>query len=138
MRMPCRSVVLGLVLVIASPIWAEGESQQKIEQAFDVFAKRWLSELSESAKPDRDQRRFLTPAKPGGTAGAQTYTFRKSDGNYVIQTKETGNASAPFIGILSYTESVYVCKDPAREDCELVESSPITEIFPYRDGRWQY
>jgi len=138
MRMRCRLAFLGLVLAVTGPAWAEGESQQKVEQAFDLFAKRWLGDISKTSKQDRDQSRFLTPAKPGAPAEAKTYTFRESDGNYVIQTKETGNAAAPFIGILSYTESVYVCKDPAREDCELVESSPITEIFPYRDGRWQY
>ena len=135
MRMHCRLGLLGLILLVEGPAWAEGESQQKVEQAFDVFARRWLGGISDAAEDDRDRIRPSTPVEPGA---AQTYTFRERVGNYAIQTRRTGNAEAPFVGILSYTESVYVCNGPAREDCHLLESSPITEIFPFRDGRWQY
>jgi hypothetical protein len=135
----CRyAVLLGVGLLLAGPALAEGETQQKVEQAFDRFAKHWLADLSKTTKQDRDQRRFLTPVEPGKPGEAPTYTYRENSGNYVIETKATGNAAAPFIGILSYTESVYTCKDSARKDCVLVKSSPITEIFPYRNGRWRY
>lgn len=79
--------------------------------------------------------RFLAPKRPGQP---EPFTYRDHEEDFAIQMRPTGNDASPFVGILSYTENVYVCRGPTRDDCELIESSPITEIFPFRDGRWQY
>jgi hypothetical protein len=114
---------------------SEGDSPHLAEQAFTEFARGWLGSLSQEAPQPGNAVRFLSPKEPGQT---ETFTYRDYDEDFAIRTKPTGNAESPFVGILSYTENVYVCRGPTRDDCELVESSPITEIFPFRDGRWQY
>jgi hypothetical protein len=114
---------------------SEGDSPHVIEQAFTGFARDWLGSLSREAAEPENGVRFLAPKAPGQP---QPFTYRDYDGDFAIQMERTGNAASPFVGILSYTENVYVCRGPTRDDCELVESSPITEIFPFRDGRWQY
>ena len=114
---------------------SEGNSPQLIEQTFTKFAQGWLGSLSGEAAPPGNGMRFLAPKAPGQP---EQYTYRDYDEDFAIQMRPTGNDVSPFVGILSYTENVYVCRGPTRDDCELVESSPITEIFPFRDGRWQY
>jgi len=126
-----------------------GQSTQLIEQTFAKFARGWLGNLSPETPLSGNGVRFLgleAPDQPQGSPdqpkGApdqpEQFTYRDHDGDFAIQMRPTGDTASPFVGILSYTENVYVCRGPTRDDCELVESSPITEIFPFRDGRWQY
>jgi hypothetical protein len=122
-------------LLAAGAAQSEGNSPQLIEQAFTKFARSWLGSLSREAPAPGNGRRFLAPNAP---EEQEPYTYRDYGEDFAIRMKPTGNAASPFVGILSYTENVYVCRGPTRDDCELVESSPITEIFPFRDGRWQY
>jgi len=129
------SIIAVAALWAASAAQSEGNSPQLADQAFTQFARGWLQSLSREAAPLGGARRF--PA-PEGAGEAEQFTYREYGEDFAIRTKPTGNAAAPFVGILSYTEHVYVCRGPTRDDCELVESSPITEIFPFRDGRWQY
>jgi hypothetical protein len=129
------NIIIVAALAVSGTAQSEGNSAQLIEQTFTKFARGWLGNLSREAAPSEDGVRFLTPKPPGQP---EQFTYRDYDEDFAIQMKPTGNAASPFVGILSYTENVYVCRGPTRDDCELVESSPITEIFPFRDGRWQY
>ncbi len=135
MRYWLVSIGAAAALVAAGAARSEGNSPQLIEQAFAKFARGWLGSLSREAAAPANGRRFLAPNAPGEL---EPFTYRDYGGDFAIQTRPTGNDASPFVGILSYTENVYVCRGPTRDDCELVESSPITEIFPFRDGRWQY
>jgi hypothetical protein len=129
------NITIVAALAASGTAQSEGNSTRLIEQAFTKFARGWLGSLSREAAPPGNGMRFLTPKPPGQP---EQFTYRDCDEDFAIQMKPTGNAASPFVGILSYTENVYVCRGPTRDDCELVESSPITEIFPFRDGRWQY
>jgi hypothetical protein len=122
-------------LAVAGAAQSEGNSPQLVEQAFAKFAQGWLQSLSGAIPTPQNGPRFLAPNAP---EEPEPFTYRDYGENFAIQMKPTGNDASPFVGILSYTENVYVCQGPTRDDCELVESSPITEIFPFRDGRWQY
>ena len=121
-------------LAVSSAARAEEESPQLVEQIFVKFAQDWLGDLAREA-PRGGGVRFLAPGAPGQP---EQFTYRDYGEDFAVQMRQTGDAESPFVGILSYTENVYVCRGPTRDDCELVESSPITEIFPFRNGSWQY
>jgi hypothetical protein len=135
--MPYRLVTITIVAALAASGMArsEGNSPQLAEQAFVKFARTWLGNLSREAPAPGNAVRFLAPQQPGQP---EQFTYRDYGEDFAIRMKPTGDTASPFVGILSYTENVYLCRGPTRDDCELVESSPITEIFPFRDGRWRY
>lgn len=135
MRYWLVSIATVAALVAGGTARSEGNPPQLIEQTFTTFVRGWLGSLSRETPWPRNGTRFLAPKAPGQP---EQYTYRDYDDDFAIQMRPTGNAVSPFVGILRYTENVYVCRGPTRDDCELVESSPITEIFPFRDGRWQY
>jgi hypothetical protein len=130
-------VTIGVVAAVAMSGTArsDGDSPHMVEQAFADFAQNWLGGLSREAARQENGAGFPAPGAPGQP---ERFTYRDSGEAFAIQLKSTGNAASPFVGILSYTENVYLCGGPTRDDCEFVESSPITEIFPFRDGRWQH
>ena len=135
MRYWLVSITIVAVLAASGMAQSEGIAPQLIEQTFTKFARGWLGSLSREAPRPGNGMRFLAPKSPGQP---EPFTYRDYDEDFAIQMRPTGNAASPFVGILRYTENVYLCRGPTRDDCELVESSPITEIFPFRDGRWQY
>lgn len=128
-------IVLWALLGLGTAVMAESDSTQSGRAEFNEFARSWVSEMAESAKKQRPSGRFLTPVT---SDEPEVYTYRDYGEDYAIETKETGNAAAPLVGILSYIENTYECRGPSREDCKLIESSPIMEIFPFKDGKWQY
>jgi hypothetical protein len=129
------TVTVVAVMATGGAARSDGNSLHKVERAFADFARGWLGSLSRGVPRPEDGARFSAPRAPGQP---EPFTYRDHGGAFAIQMKPTGNAASPFVGILSYTENVYVCRGSTRDDCELVESSPITEIFPFRDGRWQH
>lgn len=90
--------------------------------------------LEREGEQKGDPARFVLPAGDG----PQTVKVRRYGDDFTTKLKPTGSAVAPFVGILSYTEETYVCTNEGALDCKLLESSPVTEIFPYKEGRWQY
>jgi len=129
------AVSLAATMAVGGMSRADGELPGSMEQTFAKFARGWLGKLAQEPVRAAKGVRFLGPKGPDSP---NQFTYRDAGEDFAIQMKPTGNAASPFVGILSYTENVYVCRGPTRDDCELVESSPITEIFPFRDGRWQY
>ena len=126
---------IAVMLTVGGAARSEGNSPQLMEQIFLEFAQEWLGSQTRETPGRGDGVRFLAPEATGQT---EQFTYRDYGEDFAIQMRPTGDAESPFVGILSYTENVYVCRGPTRDDCDLVESSPITEIFPFRDGRWQY
>lgn len=105
------------------------------ERAFERFAGEWMKGLAAQVDESDDAARYLRPASGGGD---RNVVVKKMRGDHETETQETGKAAAPYVGILSYTEETWLCVGPSQEDCELVESMPITEIFPFHDGAWRY
>ncbi len=128
-------IVIWALLGLVPAAQSGGDSIPTEQEAFDEFARGWVSEMAAFLKKQRQSSRSLTPVTPGKP---EIYTYRDFGGDYAIETRETGNAAAPYVGIINYTENTYECRGPTREDCKLIESSPIIEIFPFKDGKWQY
>ena len=123
----------GLSLILSGSGLAQGAPAA--ERAFERFAGDWMKGLAAQGNELEDAARYLRPASGGGDRNAVVQKMRK---DHKTETQETGKAAAPYVGILSYTEETWLCIGPSQEDCELVDSMPITEIFPFHDGAWRY
>ena len=111
--------LLGLTLSSA----ALAEDAAAAEAAFEKFAKSWVADLQRQAANERSGAIRYTAYDPAAVA---------------TQLQATGKDAAPFVGTLTYTQVVYQCQTSEQKNCQKVESSPVTEIFPFQDGRWRY
>lgn len=95
-------------------------TNEAVRASFDRFARSWLEGL------DREGRR----------AAARSKSHRRFGPEFDIELRPTGRPRTPWVGILRYWESAYRCLPKAA--CKLAESTPITEVFRYQNGRWVY
>lgn len=91
--------------------------------SFKKFATTWVADLERQAEAKRSGNTRFVAYDPSGVE---------------ISLQPTGNAAAPYVGTLTYTQDVFQCKSARQANCEKVESSPVTEIFPYQGGAWRY
>jgi hypothetical protein len=100
--------------------------------SFDRFAASWMEKLQRQEV--RNRRR---PTLEGdGAEGVVSY--RGYAREFRTELKVTGNAAAPFVGLLRYVEYVYRCNGAEAGTCRVATAIPITEIFRFRNGRWIY
>jgi hypothetical protein len=102
----------------AAPARPTGDA---IQASFDRFARTWLEGL------DREGRR---------SEAARKASYRRFGPDFDVELKPTGRPRTPWVGILRYWESHYRC--PAEGSCELIQNTPITEVFRYQNGAWVY
>ena len=123
-----------LLMLTSSQVRAE-QTPEEVEAAFARFAGKWMLDLSPEAARERTLAVFM-----GGrqASDAQKLSYRSAKEGYELRTQATGKKAAPYVGILTYTEETWECASQAQESCKLVSSSPVTEIFPYKEGRWHY
>ena len=88
-----------------------------MRSAFDSFAQNWMEKLR-------------------GSALHTGSTVKRFSTTHTEEVKPTDSVSNPYVGILHYTEESYNCSDAAHKNCTLVESTPVTEIFRYQNGKW--
>ena len=100
--------------------------------ALSDFAKTWMGKMKKSEAQNRQR----PTVRPG--AARSVITYRGFDDDYKVELRPTGHPTAPFIGILRYTEQVYTCREAGGSDCSVASSVPVTEIFRYQAGRWVY
>jgi hypothetical protein len=94
--------------------------------AFRVFTQTWMDGL-------RGTSALQTVAASSGGRILKRFSTAQT-----VEVKATDSATNPYVGILHYTEERYQCPDAADEDCTLVDSTPVTEIFRYQNGAWIY
>jgi hypothetical protein len=92
-----------------------GDAQ--VRAAFDQFAQQWMVKVEKNALP-----------APNG--GHREYA------DYSIELRATGQSSAPYVGLLRYTENLVECSAPGQ--CTATAAIPVTEIFRFERGRWVY
>jgi hypothetical protein len=98
--------------------------------SFTKFARSWMDKVQATAS---DQKPTVQP----GAANA-TMTYRDYGDDFTVELRPTGHASAPYVGILRYSEQIFSCAKMAGENCTMSSSIPVTEIFRYQGGRWVY
>ena len=126
---------ISLAALLSVGTEAGAEEPVQAEESFALFVGRWMEDLSEDAARDR-ARGFLYGTEALKAKAISYRAAAKED--FAIRTQATGKAAAPYVGILTYTEETWECADAYRESCKVVDSSPVTEIFPYKDGSWRY
>ena len=88
------------------------------------------------ARAERNQQR--PRAQAAGSHDTLTFLYRGVADDYDVHLEPTGNASSPYVGVLRYTEQTFTCRDARGADCTLVSSEPVSEVFRFRGGRWNY
>ncbi|NNL66142.1 MAG: hypothetical protein HKP30_07870 [Myxococcales bacterium] len=125
-------------LLAAAPALADAPAaipdaaQTRAGVSFDAFAAKWMKK----ARGLEVENRSDPTVKPGTETPLVTYRGYSDD--YHVELRPTGHPSAPYVGLLRYTELVYSCRTVAAKDCSVASSVPVTEIFRYQDGRWNY
>jgi hypothetical protein len=95
--------------------------QAVARESFSTFARTWLDKLQHgNGKVETDGTR------------------RQLDKDFTTELRPTGQATAPYVGLLRYTEHVYRCTGAGEDNCVVQASIPVTEIFRYENGRWVY
>jgi hypothetical protein len=115
-----------------SPAAIPESGRHRAGAAFDSFAASWMKK----SRGLEARHRAKPTVKPG--AAMPLVTYRGYSDDYHLELRPTGHPSAPYVGLLRYTELVYSCRSVAAKDCSIASSIPVTEIFRYQDGRWTY
>ena len=102
-----------------------GGAEAQARSAFDSFTQTWMDKLRSSSA-------IRTVSTSSGS------TVKRFSTSHTEEVKPTGSPSNPFVGVLHYTEESYNCSDAAQRNCTLVESTPVTEIFRFQNGKWVY
>jgi hypothetical protein len=100
-------------------------SEAQARSAFDVFTQDWMNKLRSSSA-------IRTVSTASGS------TIKRFSTTHTVEVKPTGSPSNPFVGVLHYTEESYNCSDAAQRNCTLADSTPVTEIFRFQNGKWVY
>lgn len=132
-----RCLACCALLVAASPALGQPASVRdagygRAETAFEGFVADWMTKVRKMEK----QARSKPTVEPG--ARDPVFTYRGYGDRYSIELRPTGQATAPYVGLLRYTEHIYSCKSVKAEACSVASTVPVTEIFRYRNGRWSY
>jgi hypothetical protein len=128
----CALFLIPLSAGAESPAAISDASRSRAEDQFHQFAKTWMEKVQRLQTQDRSK-----PTLRAGANGAQA-TYRGYGDDYSIELRPTGHPSAPYVGLLRYTELMYTCAGTSSDDCTVSSRVPVTEIFRYENGRWSY
>lgn len=126
------ALAVALLVGAASAAGAEGPQPTR---SFELFAADWMKQIAAEAERERAEGQAPPDA---AKAARRALTYRSVSSTFSTRLRPTGKPAAPYVGILTYTETVWECEAPPSLVCNLVETRPITEMFPFVNGRWQY
>ena len=107
-------------------------SQDRAAAAFEDFARAFMAKVH--SLEERERRQPKVAAGPGSAI----FTYRGYGEEFQTELRPTGEPSAPYVGLLHYTEHVYSCRDLEGDSCTVADTVPVTEVFRYKGGRWVY
>jgi hypothetical protein len=129
----CAFLLLAGPALAGSPAAIPPDSgRSRAESSFESFADDWMGKVR-----TLEQKHRTNPTIKQG-ASEPVVTYRGYGDDYSLELRPTGNARAPYVGLLRYTEHVYSCQDMEVSNCTVASSVPVTEIFRYQNGRWSY
>ena len=115
-----------------SPAAIRGPGQNRVRSTFDRFATAWMEKVQRL----EDQQRQNPTVRPG--AAKPLVTYRGYGDDFSTELRPTGHPSAPYVGILRYSEHLYSCASVEATNCTVASTIPVTEIFRFENGRWVY
>ena len=107
-------------------------SPERAAVAFEDFARGFMAKVR--SQEARERRQPKVAAGPGSAV----FTYRGYGEEFRTELRPTGQAAAPYVGLLHYTEHVYSCRDLEGGSCTVADTVPVTEVFRYKGGRWVY
>jgi hypothetical protein len=125
-------------LLLAGAAWGDPAAlapaalRGQIERSFAQFSRNWMQELQTRAA----RARTRPSVRPGADAPIVTYLGYAED--FRTELRATGRSTTPYVGLLHYTENLYSCSDARAAQCGVASSTPVTEVFRFRDGGWTY
>ncbi len=128
----CALLFAPAIALADSPAAISDASRTRAEDQFQQFAKTWMANVQRLQTQDRSK-----PTMRAGAGGAQA-TYRGYSDDFTVELRPTGHPSAPYVGLLRYTELMYSCSSAGASDCTVASRVPVTEIFRYEKGRWSY
>jgi hypothetical protein len=135
----CSPAAVLALLALALPAAAQPpashsplEAQRRAERSFSRFAADWVARQQQRLEDERTRPRLIS----GGESPMALYHAIGDD--FSTELRATGQPAAPWVGVVNYTELVYSCTGADATSCALSASSPVSEIFRFRDGRWIY
>ena len=123
----CAFLLLPATALAEPPAKVSDAGRSRAEDQFHQFAKKWMANVQRLQTQDKGK------PTPDGLS-----TRRGYGDDYSIELRPTGHPSAPYVGLLRYTELMYSCPSPGATDCSVSSRVPVTEIFRYENGRWSY
>ena len=93
----------------------------KIEASFRAFALTWLEKM-----------------RKVGAAMDAPGERKQIRAEFEIEQRPTGSKLVPWVGVLHYCEDTLRCTSASAASCQLSRSTAITELFPFRAGKWAY
>ena len=134
LRSILHAIAIVALLVASAPSVADGPASvangdEGARASFQHFAQAWMGKFKQLEAENR--RKPQVQAASGGT----TTTYRGYGDDFSIELRATGHAAAPYIGLLRYQELLYSC---VQESCSVASTAPVTEIFRFQNGKWQY
>jgi len=100
---------------------AATQHDAKMEASFRAFAVAHLAKLRKVG---------AARSAPGG--------HRRVLDEFETELRPTGNAAAPWLGILRYCEQALHCTAAAATSCQPSRSTVVREIFRFSGGKWSY
>ena len=128
----CALLLLPATALAESPAKVSDAGRSRAEDQFHQFAKTWMAKVQRLQTQDQSK-----PTARAGASGTQ-HSYRGYGDDYSVELRPTGHPSAPYVGLLRYTELMYSCPSPGSKDCSISSRVPVTEIFRYENGRWSY
>lgn len=128
----CALLVTPSLALADSPAAIADAGRSRAEDQFQTFATKWMANVQRLQTQDRSK-----PTMRAGAGGAQA-TYRGYSDDFKTELRPTGHPSAPYVGLLRYTELMYSCPTANTNDCVVASRVPVTEIFRYENGRWSY
>ena len=127
-------IFLSLVASAAagSPASIPDSGRHRAAASFQEFATGWMEKVR---KLEQDHR-----TRPAVVIGAlePVVTYRSFGDDFSIELQPTGRPRAPYLGLLRYTEHVHSCGGIETSECSIASTVPVTEIFRFQYGRWNY
>ncbi|MEE2679988.1 MAG: hypothetical protein VX546_15505 [Myxococcota bacterium] len=125
-------LALATAAAAGSPAAIPDSGRHRAASSFQEFAVGWMEK---SRKLEQTRR-----GKPAVVVGASepVVTYRSFGDDFSIELQPTGRPGAPYLGLLRYTEHVYRCGGVATSECSIAATVPVTEIFRFQYGRWNY
>ncbi len=128
----CALLFTPAIALAESPAAISDASRSRAEDQFQQFAKSWMSNVQRLQTQERGK-----PTVRASAGGAQS-SYRGYSDDFSVELRPTGHPSAPYVGLLRYTELMYSCTGASATDCTVASRVPVTEIFRYENGRWSY